>query len=198
MTDINVFTKEERDLLVALPYRTGLWLSQCDDAGGHEASGAELEALDKIVLGYSEDFLKAEFIETLMREGAARHEEWEKWRENVANVPDECKQAIDILAAKADRKSVAAFKKHLMEIARAVAMAHREFEEDMNLSDRLWIYRRYVRGWMQAYLKKEPYASIEELLSISRIEDEALNKLAQALRVGVEEGLPVQPDAAAA
>ena len=66
------FSEEERQLLIKLPYRAGLWISASDTTGGDESDEAEKQALASIVRGFTEDFLKSEFVEAVMRESAAR------------------------------------------------------------------------------------------------------------------------------
>ncbi len=191
MNEFEKFSGEQRDLLVALPYRVGLWLSKCDDSGGHDATDAEVKALEIIIRSYAEDFCKSEFVEDIMRETLARKNDWERWRENTDNVPRECSQAVDMLAEKIERKHIAYFKHDLMDIANSVATAHGEFEEGaMNFSDKMWILSRYVCGRIKGAFTKQPFSGMDELLRISRKEDAALKTLTAALRIDKIEGLP--------
>jgi hypothetical protein len=53
MSNIDKFTEEERLLLVSLPYRVGMWLSEADDEEGEHDDEQEMEALEEILVNFS-------------------------------------------------------------------------------------------------------------------------------------------------
>lgn len=187
MTDLKQFTDEERDLLIALPYRAGLLISSCDDAGGHEAEEAELKALENIVTGYTEDFCKSAFMEALMLETVARRNDWEKWRKDTSLVLTECRRAVEILSGRVEPKELADFKHDLMEIATTVAEAHSEMGPVADFSYKLWVYSRYFRGRLSSIIGKKPARSLQELFSVSKAEAHALSQLENALNSATSE-----------
>lgn len=186
------FSEEERNLLVALPYRAGLWLSRCDSTGGEESDDAEINALRSIITGFSEDFLKSEFVEEIMRETVSRKDMWPEWEKDTDNVPAECTKAVEIVAAYLEEKDTASFKQNLMEIAMTVALAYREFDDSQPLIEKLKIYMQYYRQRLMAVIKNTQILSLDEYLNISRAEHEALTRLSAALRMEYREGLPPQ------
>ena len=192
------FSGEERDLLVALPYRVGLWLSRSDDTGGAESGDAEINALRGIITGFAEDFLKSEFVEELMRETVSRKDLWPAWEKDTDTVPAECTKAVGIVAARLEQKSTTSFKHNLMEIAMTVALAYREFDDDQPLVEKIKVYFRYYRQRIEAMLQNKQILSFDEYLNISRAEHEALTQLSAALRMEYKEGqMPQAPMAAA-
>lgn len=192
------FSKEDRDLLVALPYRAGLWVSRCDDTGGAESDEAEINALRGIIMGFAEDFLKSELVEEIMRQTVARRDDWKRWEENTETVPSECTRAVEIVAARLDERNTAFFKRNLMEIAMTVALAYREFGDDQPLLERAKMYLRYGRQRLFAALQKKQALSFSEYLNISREEHRALTQLSAALRTEYREGVALQKPASGA
>ncbi len=183
------FTDDEREFLVSLPYRTGFWVSQSDDVGGDEADELESQALEAIITGFTEDFCKSEFVEELMRQALASKDQWPKWEETAADVPEDCRRAVRILEAQLEHKVVLSFKQNLIEIATTVAMAYREFDETQPFFVKTKVYGRYFWGCMiAAILHKQP-PDLDEILNISQAEQTALTTLYEALQVGPQSAL---------
>jgi len=178
------FTKDQRDLLVALPYRVGLWIGSSDDTGGGDADDAEAKALAVIVTGFAEDFCKSEFVQMMMEETVARRGEWPEWTHNLDDVPSECIRATDLLTERLERKEVTSFKLTLMEIATAVAMAYREFDHSQDLSFRLKVYGRVMAERLRAVFTGQRARGVDEFLNISDAEQKALDVLSQSLDLG--------------
>ena len=199
MAYLDDFTQEDRDFLVTLPYRTGLWMSLADEGGGDEAREAEQAALEALVTGFVEDYCKSEFVEELMRETLENRDIWKDWRENIETLPDECRRAVDIIAAQVQVGHVTSFKQSLMEIATAVAMAYCEFNEaEAMLVERLKVKARYFLKCLEAKKERRSKPSYSEVVNISEIEQRALKSLAVALKPDLEEGLPKSPESRAA
>jgi len=184
---LDKFTTDQRELLTSLPYRAGLWVSESDESGGDESQEAELKTLENLIIGYSEDFLKSEFIEELMKETLSNKNLWEEWSRNLDTVPQQCHQAIVILEERMDSKDILSFRQALMEIATAVAMAYREFnEEEQPLPEKYIMYAKHYWHCFMARLKQEQLPSLEALLNISGAEHQILLKLSQALQLDME------------
>lgn len=183
------FSKEEKDLFAALPYRVGVWVSQCDETGGAESDTAEIAALRSIIRGFAEDFCKTEFVEEIMKETIARNDQWSIWEKNAENVLTECSRAVEMAAAHFEERHVTSFKNNLMEIGIAVALAYREFDERHSFATKLTLRLRYFRQRMMATFRKKKIVSFEEYLNISRAEHRALSQLSGALRMEYREGL---------
>ena len=178
------FTKDQRDLLVGLPYRVGLWVGLSDSTGGGDADDAEAEALAAIVTGFAEDFCKSEFVQAMIEETVARRSEWKEWTHNLNDVPGECIRATDLLTERLERKEVTSFKLTLMEIATSVAMAYREFDHNDDLSFRLKVYGRVMVERLRSIFTGQRARSVDEFLNISDAEQKALDVLSQTLDLG--------------
>lgn len=191
MSILEQFKKDDLDFLVALPYRTGLWVSVCDESGGHEADHAELQVLESIIYGFASDFCKSEVTEALMKKTVACRGDWKDWDKNIENVPQECRRGIEILAEYTDYKNVAAFKENLMEIAFAVAMAYREFDDDVSLVEKITMYWHFLADRAMALVKHRAPKNHDEIFNISRAERLALTELSDSLRRDEKEGREV-------
>ncbi len=197
MAYLDHFTAEQRDLLIKLPYRAGLWVSASDTTGGDESDEAERQALAAIVRGFTEDFLKSEFVEEVMRETVMRMDQWDSWGAQVENIPGEVRRGIEVAALYIDYKQVQAFKQSLHDVAMTVAMAYREFDESAPLAAQLRIYSKYWMERARAYVKKTQPPIMDQYLNISADEHKALDALNEALRVSAQEGLPPAAEEAA-
>jgi hypothetical protein len=175
------YTKDQRDLLVALPYRIGLFVSSSDETGGDESAEAEMLALSLIVTGFAEDYLKSQFVQTMMEETVRRKDEWESWNDRIGEVPGECVKAVDLLCDYLDRKEVASFKLTMMEIATSVAMAYREFDDSSDLSTRIKMYGRILMDRLHALISGDRAMAVDEIFNVSDSERKALDTLVEAL-----------------
>ncbi len=179
-TVLEKMTADERSLITSLPYRAGLWVSMSDDTGGDESHEKEVQALNNIIVGFSEMVFGSELLQYIMDETVKRKDEWHEWQNGVDQVPKECADALNILRDHVDDKEVNAYAQRLIEIGEAVALAFREYEEQ-SFKDKLNVYSSYVINKIKANLKKQPSKSFEQFLNISLSERKALNALALAL-----------------
>jgi len=191
LSTLQDFTDEQRVLLISLPFRTGLWVSESDAGGGGEASEAEMMVLESLITGYSEDFLKSEFVEELMRATLERRDEWDGWTADIDDVPGECGGALVILKEKLDARDVLSFRQTLMEIAKAVAMAYGEDEE---LSDAAGRKPSVFLKFFARFKGRSAEADLSA--NISGDERQALAELSKVLEVDLD-GNPLK-DAVAA
>lgn len=177
MNFLEKLSADHREVLVRLPYRVGLWISQSDSKGGRDSDERERQALYNILHGFAEDMFGAEAIQYIMSETIKHKAEWINWGANIDLVPIECRDAIYLMREQADPKDAAAFKNHLMEIAEAVALAFRE-EGNSSVFSMFGLYVSYVLSPKE---KGRRAKSFSEYLNISPRERKALSALSQAL-----------------
>ncbi|MCC6597736.1 MAG: hypothetical protein IT559_02985 [Alphaproteobacteria bacterium] len=183
MSILEDFIPEQKELLVSLPYRVGLFVSQSDRSGGAEAQAIELQALASIIHGFSQDVFGSEFLQYVMGEVLARQSGWQSWAEEMDHVPRQCRQAREILATRLDEKEIKAYTTRLMEIAEAVALAFCEYGENLSLVERVKIRLAYWNNCLKMNLAGRPHGSIGYFMSISREERLVLRQLSQSLGV---------------
>ena len=105
-----------RQSAIRLPYRVGLWMSLADGTGGNTSDKEEQKALETLIMAYSEDFVKSQFVQALMEECMKERGDWINWVENIEDVPKECRDVIAALNGKLERGDIEAFKSNLIEI----------------------------------------------------------------------------------
>ncbi len=169
-------------MLVSLPYRVGLLVSQSDDVGGEDSDAKEKQALGSLLSGYAGEIFVSETVQYILTETMKRREEWPKWSGNLTVVLDDCGQAVELLRDQVDEKEVSAFKQHLMEIAEAVAVAFREVE-DLTFVDKLKMKIKFLKLEYQAKKQGHTYKTYDEFLNISPKEREVLEKIASTLKI---------------
>lgn len=173
-------------LLVRLPFRVGLYISESDQSGGDESAEAERAALENIVTFYVEDTVKSEFAHMVMNETLRQKSEWSSWDENIGLVDEECLKMSDALTGVIDMKEVFAFKQNLLEIAIVVAQAYREFDANAGAIQKLQVYLTLLLRRIQALFTGNNMPSNEELLNISAAERSAIKLLADTLGVSIK------------
>lgn len=182
MSFLENLTPDQRSMLVTLPYRVGLYVSQSDVAGGEEADERELLTLSNILGAYAGEVFVSETVQHIIRVTLEQKDDWPHWRAEIGNVEGDCRRAVDVLSGFVDEKEVSAFKQYLMEVAEAVALAFREVQ-DLSFFARLRLKGLYYRNKWQAKRFSMSYKSFDEFLNISADERKALEGLAQALDI---------------
>ncbi len=178
---LNSLTPEQRDIVVKLPYRAGLFISESDNSGGDSANDDERRTLENIIYGFADGVFGSELIQYIMSEIINRRAEWGQWDQNLDNVLQEAHDAMEILSAYVDQKECSAFTVRIMEIAEAVALAFRE-QENLTHIEHLRLYLSYLSHRARARALKMPYRNFNDFLSISPAERVALSQMAQALK----------------
>lgn len=176
MSFLDTLSPDQRSIIVSLPYRVGLWVSESDTSGGDEANVHEIQALSNILHGFAEEMFGSETMQYIMSETLNKKDEWANWSKEIASVPQDCRFAIDVLKEKTSSKDVNAFRNHLMEIGEAVAMA---FHEGGGRSH-IGAYIAYTLGKF-GKRRASSVASFQDYLRISVNEHKAMGALAGAL-----------------
>ncbi len=180
MSFLDDLTQEDRNVLVSLPYRVGLMVSQSDTTGGNEADDIELQALSNILNGYAQEVFGAETVQYIISETISQKDKWPDWANNLDGVVRDCHRAIDILSEAVDEKEVSAFKQHLIDIGESVAMAFREYE-NLSFFKKIMLYRDYLKDKKLAIQQKKAIKNWDQFLNISLDERNALRAIAGAL-----------------
>ena len=119
--------------------------------------------------------------------------DWQNWHGNIARVPEECRQAVKLLAERVERKHVMSFKNNLIEIAFAVAMAFREYSDSTPAIEKFTLHLGYYWQRFNAKRQNRIPLTLAESLNISTTEQKAIKALTGALRPERIEGLmPVE------
>lgn len=182
MNFLEELAPEQRELIISLPYKVGLWLSHVDDTGGDDASQEETQALENILKAFNQDVFGSEALQYIMAETINQRDKWDSWSHDAANIPQSCQKAIDILHKCLDEKEVNSYKQRLLEIAEAVALAFREYDS-LDFAGKIRVYIMYYSDKIKARTRKHGQKSLDQYLNISIRERKALDTLAHTLGV---------------
>lgn len=185
MSILDEFTSDEQQLIIRLPFRVGMWISQSDTTGGGDADDREREALNTIVAAYAEDYLKSEFVQRLMEQTLQQRDQWSTWTKNIENLPAECEQAMTLLATRVPLKEVETFKRNLLDIGLAVAMAYRESDHVEGAEGALGNLIYSMKEFFKILLGGFRTATADENISVA--EHKALVRLATTM--GINSGI---------
>jgi hypothetical protein len=173
---------DEKRLIVQLPYRVGLYISESDQSGGEESDAQEAQVLSNIIRGFAEDVMGAESIQHIISTTLILKDQWGDWEDNLEKVPEECAQAIAVMHEHVSRKDARAYANQLYEIGEAVALAFKEYQEGNPVKE-FSLYLQYM--WDQARAKRLHLRekTFEEYKSISCQERAALKKISRGLQL---------------
>jgi hypothetical protein len=185
MAFLEKFSPEERTLLIRLPYRAGLWISQADDRGNPGAANDESQVLEAIIASQVSGMFHSAFAHEVMAELWAGKADWHKWDEDLSTLLADAGEAVRMINLKLARHDLDAYRATIMYIATEVAKAFREDAVPPTMFTAVSGRFRLWKGRIGTALRNEPYDPIA-ILNISPIEDKALTDLAQALSAGAE------------
>lgn len=128
MTSLSDFSDEERALLVSLPYKVGVWISQADDVEGESDDEHEMQALERVISEVSKHHEDMPFVHQIAQATLQSKEHWPVWENQSFHVLDECAKAMALLSARVENSAQDNYRKTLLEIAHSVAEAWGEFD----------------------------------------------------------------------
>ncbi len=175
-----------QDIVISLPFRVGLYISERDQTGGDESAEVERQALENIVTFYVEDTVKGEFAHEVMLNTLNNKPKWAEWADHIDKVPDECLQLTYALKDIIDPKEVLAYKQNLIEVAIAIAQAYCEFDQNASKLNKLEIYVSLFLHRLVAMFSGEQKSSHDYSLNISPSERKAIKLLSDNLDVQVQ------------
>lgn len=171
---------EEKVQLVKLPYRVGLFLSESDQTGGDDADEAERIVLHSIIQSFAEDYCKCELVQRVMTQTMKYKSQWERWGEDLEEVPIECKTVVWLMQKHGiDEKDSQSVRYTLLEIAVSVAKAFCEEENEEQ-------EQSAVKKILSLFQGKNKQIEIEGLRNISKDEKIALKVLEKYLSASLD------------
>lgn len=186
MAFLEKFSNADKELLIALPYRVGVWLSRIDDIGGEDSDYSEQRSLKEIIYKKGRGMFESAFVHEVLAETCTREKDWPLWETKVENVLDECLKAKGILHSQLEQRDVDAFILTLMDVAIEVAVAYREFDNEAGHAEKFFTNIKIMIDKLIGIFARQSYIS-ERLLNISYKEDVGLSKLAHALGIDADE-----------
>ncbi len=175
MTVLPDATPEERELIVGLPYRVGVWIASAEDEGGETDDAREAHALEKIIAAAAKSANAPPFVSAVMQETLINKKSWPVWAEQSFDIFPDCKKAVMLLQGHVSAPELRAYKVALMRVATSVAGAHGEFgagEEETGL------FGKVVAGLSALAGGRKENSSF---MNVSSAEESALSDLASTL-----------------
>jgi hypothetical protein len=189
MAFLEKFAPDEREMLVSLPYRAGIWVGNSDGGPLPDAADSETAALERVIQQLGRGAFKSAFAHEVMAEMISRRKDWPEWAKNAADVPALCEKAVALVGAKLGAHDLDGYRSNIMSIAVAVAKAFREFDYTESPVVRVWTYIKLSLDQAIGLFTGERFSN-DDILNISYAEDMSLATLAKAL--GIDSELPAK------
>lgn len=170
------FQPEELTLVLAVPYRAGVWISHIDDAPGTQRDEAqEAMALGRVLDRLHENAARDSFVREVLQEIIAHKGAWAGWGVSTDGILGDISRALDLIDARLPQSEAQQYRKCLFHIAKTVAMAaHEGAESSASLSNAGVLGR--ITDWLSARSGEQIPANI------SGPEKKALQELLRCLK----------------
>ncbi len=177
MSDLGSLLPEESELLIALPYRVGVWMSHADDDDGEGDDAREMKALEGIIKSVAKAHEGSGFVQDVAQEILRLREHWSGWEARSFNILPDCEKVMGVLKGHVNDNDRKAYRAALLQIAETVAQAHGEFGMDAGDDVGAW------GGFLEKVVNKlKGEGEDAAFMNISPAEDDALNRLSVALQ----------------
>lgn len=176
---LEALSEDEKTLIVSLPYRAGVWVSLADEKGAGAGRAQELQTIEQVIARLSRGMFASAFVHEVLAETHARRDQWPAWSLQVGTVPEDARQAVNVLIDKVMPPDAEAYVQTVMNIAYETAYAFREFDAQASIPIRIWVSFKLM--WEAVMRKINPDYRMESMANISLAEDQAIGILAAAL-----------------
>ncbi len=200
MGHLEKFTEAEQAMIVSLPYRAGIFVSDIDKTGQGAASYTEIFELETIIgeetymaalshmkprLNEEEvGLLENDFVTEVMANLRERQDEWRTWKTDKQSLLKDCSNTIRMLEEKLGEREVAAYRACIIAIAIDVAKAFCEQDVDApflaRCANKTWMFF----DSMVRFITRDKFTASLKELNVSYKEDIALTLLSEALTIG--------------
>ena len=177
MAFLEQFSEQERDLIVSIPYRAGVWVSSVDDTGGAAADAEELEKLEEIIAEKARGMFESAFVHEVIAETFSRKGDWKRWAEQLDSLLADSTHAVELVSGKLSERDVDAYRANILNIGVSVAKAFREFDVDAPFFVKIGSNLRLLGEALMRVIKRDKSYDTASELNISLAEDIALTKL---------------------
>lgn len=172
MSALSELQPEEQELVISLPYRAGVWISNTDDAEGDDDDEKELKTLETIIKAYAKKVENYPFISEVMQATLSNQQRWDSWAADSFDIIPDCEKAVTLLKSNINKQALKNYRMVLYKVASEVAGAADEFDADGTDEDGLV---GKLKGLLVKSKKQEGF------MNISPAEDAALQRLKEAL-----------------
>ncbi len=179
MTQLSSFSDDDRELIVALPYRVGMHMSYAEDEDGERDDELEIRALKSCISEVAKLENRQDLIKQISAEILSRQDSWDAWSQGVFNIVPQCEKAVDIMKAHANDDEFEDYIKMVLEVASAVARAYGEFGEEPEAEK--GFFGKAMSKIMGGYSGMSS-DDINHPMNVSAAEDSAIAAISAALK----------------
>lgn len=178
MAGLAKLTTEERALIISIPYRVGVWVSNCDDNDKTRMDDKrESQTLELVISKMSKAHRKMPFAASVMSEVQGQRQIWDTWARSASEVEilSDVQKALELAHQKLSPKEAGQYKQAVWNIGIAVAQA---FGEHIDPDNEMHLNRFF--SWMGSFITSPPLKKAPE--NMSEAEKTALKKLRSVLK----------------
>lgn len=178
MTNLSELSSEERNLLVSIPYRVGVWISNSDDNEKSKFDDKrEMQALEGTIVRLAGLHRKMPFASSIMKDIQSNQASWGNWQGQALEdlVLADCQKALELCSAKCSKAEQAQYKHAIWQTGIIVAQA---FGEQIDPDNEMHVDRFF--SWMGSFISAPKMAKSPENMSVK--EKTALKKLRAVLK----------------
>lgn len=126
------FMDEELELIISIPIRAAFWISHIDDVQGtNRDDDKEHLALEKVLKKIFARTDKDAFTNDVVEEVLKRRDLWATWENEAGTVLADVPKAMKLVRDRLPKDAIAGYQKAVYYIARVVAQAAGEDEDDL-------------------------------------------------------------------
>lgn len=127
-------TATEKDLVIKLPYRVGLWLCRADEKIGFFDEEIERGRLRAVIERVAKRHETSRFVRNTLANTLSHEDQWPEWAAGLDSVLSDCKTGLQMVKAQGTEEDLKTYRVVLMQTAVCVAEAFQEDEtEDAGL-----------------------------------------------------------------
>ncbi len=174
MGNLSTFVPEDRDFLVGVFYKVGVWISHIDDDGEDNADSEEEKVLMRVFDRLSKKYKTTPLISQLTAEAGRQTSNHARWMGDSEEAVAHAVKGAEMIKAQMGIEDLKAYRMALQETGRSVATAFREGEDES---------AQTFSSKIKNVLLKIRNKGMHDAQNISPTEDTALIELFDALRV---------------
>ena len=178
MANLSNFTPEERELIISVPYRVGIWISDADNCEKSKFDDKrERQALELAIARMAKSHKKMPFAAEIMRDVEANKSKWDVWNQKTAenDVLQDIQKAIELCRNKTSKAELSQFKQAVWNVGMIVAQAFGEYKDP----DHEMHVNRFF-AWLASFVAGPSLRKAPE--NLSQVEKTALKKLRAVLK----------------
>ncbi len=177
MATLENFSPEDKELLVSLPYKVGIYISYAEDAEGETDDQREMKALRHCIAGIAKLHEDDALIQEIMKQCLGSKDNWDRWADESFHAPAAASQTIAALKTKAPENTVKKYRAAILEVAGTVARAYGEFGE-FDEDEAEGFFGKIIGSFAGLAHDDKGHP-----MNVSAAEDSAMSKLAAALKI---------------